>query len=49
MNLVQYQSEAVEKLVQGFKELIVAAKPNAAMILHASDRLRKDGDDGCNA
>ncbi len=35
MNLVQYQSEAVEKLVQGFKELIVAAKPNAAMILHA--------------
>lgn len=35
MNLVQYQSEAVEKLVQGFKELIVAAKSNAAMILHA--------------
>ena len=35
MNLVQYQSEAVERLVQGFKELIMAAKPNAAMILHA--------------
>lgn len=35
MNLVQYQSEAVEKLVQGFKELILAAKPNASMILHA--------------
>ncbi len=33
MNLVQYQSEAVEKLVQGFKELTLAGNPNATIIL----------------
>lgn len=35
MKLVQYQSEAVEKLVQGFKELIQASKPDATMVLKA--------------
>lgn len=35
MKLVQYQSEAVERLIQGFKELVRASKPDATMVLKA--------------
>lgn len=35
MKLVQFQGEAVEKLVRGFKELIVAGQPDATMVLRS--------------
>lgn len=35
MKLMDYQQDCVEKLIRGFKELVVAGNPNATMVLKA--------------